>query len=289
MLNIDVHNSRIPTYSLAERDRRWSLARTFMDDRGLDALLIFGEHEDAGPAIFCIDTWFTNDRAGMTVVVPRTEEPIAFVGISTYVNDHLMAHRRGEASWITPERICVGTHSGEIVDALNEHGLAKGTIGVVGLEPYIPWYPEGIVSYRLWSNVLARFPDVEFKPVGLDLARLMMTLSQEEVAVVRHSAGIGDAMARAMVDAARPGISEAEVFKAGMAAAHEHGTAVPCMHLCSGAEPLRLRAAAMDLSPAIPTHLAAWRPHPDRGVLQLWHAPDPAPGCDRNRRVARGR
>ena len=233
----NLQNSDIPTYSLAERDRRWTLARTFMDREGLDALIVFGEHEDSGPSPFCVDTWFTNDRAGMTVVFPRSEELIAFVPISTYVNDHLMSSRRGDASWIAADQIRVGRHSGEIVDALNEHGLAKGTIGVIGLEPYIPWHPEGIVPYQLWKNILAHFPNVEFKPVGLDFARLMMPLSQEEVAVVRHSASIGDAMARAMVDAARPGVSEAEVFKAGMAAAHECGTAVPWMHLCSGSEP----------------------------------------------------
>ena len=207
-----------------------------MDREGLDALIVFGEHEDSGPSPFCVDTWFTNDRAGMTVVLPRGEEPIAFVPLSTYVNGHLMSAGRGDASWVTPERIRVGTHSGEIVDALNEHGLARGKIGVVGLEPYIPWEPEGIVPYQLWKNILARFPEVEFKPVGLALARLMMPLSQEEVAVVRHSAGIGDAMARAMVNAARPGVSEAEVFKAGMAAAHERGTAIPWIHLWSGPE-----------------------------------------------------
>ena len=237
MPDTNLLNFSIPTYSLAERDRRWTLARAFMDHEGLDALIVFGEHEDAGPSPFCVDTWFTNDRAGMTVVFPRSEEPIALVPISTYINDHLMSSRRGDASWITAERIRVGRHSGELVDTLNEHGLARGTIGVVGLEPYIPWHPDGIVPYRLWSTILERFPNVEFKPVGLDLTRLMMTLSQEEVAVVRHSASIGDAMARAMVDAARPGVSEAEVFKAGMAAAHERGTAVPAMHLCSGSEP----------------------------------------------------
>jgi len=65
----------VPMFSLAERDRRWDLARSFMDREGLDALLVFGEHEDAGPAPFCLDTWFTNDRPGAIVVFPRTGEP----------------------------------------------------------------------------------------------------------------------------------------------------------------------------------------------------------------------
>ena len=65
----------------------------------------------------------------------------------------------------------------------------------------------------------------------------MMPLSQEEIAVVRYSAGIGDVMAQAMAEAARPGVSEVEVYAAGMAAAHLRGTVVPGMHFWSGPVP----------------------------------------------------
>lgn len=249
--------SDIPTYSLAERDRRWSLARTFMDREDLDALIVFGEHEDAGAAPFCFDTWFTNDRSGMTVVFPRTGEPIAFVPMLTYILNHMEASRRGDGSWITAKEIRIGDDSGEIGKALNEHGLTKGTIGVVGLEPYIPWLTEGIVPYQRWKNVRAQFPGVEFKPVALALARLMMPLSQEELAVVRHSANIGDAMARAMVDAARPGVSEAEVYTAGMAAAHTRGTVVPGMHLWSGPAPAAFGPPQWAYRPQAPRVLQA--------------------------------
>lgn len=32
-------NLVVPTYSMAERDRRWNLARSFMDEHGFDALI----------------------------------------------------------------------------------------------------------------------------------------------------------------------------------------------------------------------------------------------------------
>lgn len=227
----------IPTFSPAERDRRWALARTFMERHGLDALIVFGEHEDAGPAPFCLDAWFTNERAGTTVIFPKTGEPIVFAPITTYLLDHLEASRRGDGGWIAAKNVRLGRQSGEIIDELKEHGLAKGTIGVIGLEPYIPWHPEGIVPYQTWHRILTRFPDVEFKSVGVDLARLMMPLSKEEIAVVRYSAGIGDMMAQAMAEAARPGVSEVEVYAAGMAAAHLRGTVVPGMHFWSGPTP----------------------------------------------------
>ncbi|MFE4693342.1 hypothetical protein ACFRH6_25270 [Streptomyces sp. NPDC056749] len=44
-----------------------------------------------------------------------------------------------------------------------------------------------------------------------------MPLGEEEIAVLRHSARIGDAMVRAMVATAAPGVPESHVHAAGMA------------------------------------------------------------------------
>ena len=245
-------NVDVPTLSLAERDRRWNLARAFMERENLEALIVFGEHEDAGAGPHSFDTWFTNDRAGMIVIFSRDGELTAFVPMSTYINTHLAESARGDVSWFAPAQIRVGQQSGDIAKVLNERGLTKGAVGVLGLEPNIPWLAEGIVPYRLWNAILEQFPGVEFKPVEAKLALLMMPLSQEEVAVVRHSASIGDAMAHAMVGAARPGVSETEVFKAGMAAAHERGTTVPWMHLWTGPEPTGFGPAQWAYRPQAP-------------------------------------
>lgn len=228
----------VPTYSPAERDRRWNLARNFMDREGLDALIVYGEHEDNGPAPYYLDTWFTNDRPGQTIVFPRDGEPVALTPVPSFVFDHLEGVRRGDALWIAAENVRVGRGAATVAAVLDEHGLAKASIGVAGLEPYIPAHPEGIMPFALWDAVGAQFPDAKFRSVGDRLARLMMALSDEEVAVVRHSAGIGDAMVRAMVETARPGVGEHEVYAAGMSAAYLRGTAVPQMHLYSGPEPV---------------------------------------------------
>lgn len=228
----------VPTFSMAERDRRWGLARAFMASEGLDALLVFGEHEDAGPAPFAYDTWFTNGRAGTTVVFPRDGDPVSLFPMEMFTKDHLESTRRGDTMWIPAENVRASRHSRAIADSLNELGLATASIGVIGLEPYPPWHPEGIIPYRLWSAILAEFPGAAFKPVAMALSRLIMPLSPEEVAIVRHSAGIGDAMARAMVDTAAAGVSESEVYAAGMAAGYARGTTPAAMHFWSGPDPL---------------------------------------------------
>ncbi|MEO3805128.1 hypothetical protein [Nonomuraea sp. B1E8] len=100
-----MNDAEILRFSIAERDRRWRAARSLLDGLGLDALLVFGEHEDAGPAAVAYDTWFTNGRPGTTVVLPRTGDPVVLFPAPMFIMDHLESTRRGEAPWIQPATI----------------------------------------------------------------------------------------------------------------------------------------------------------------------------------------
>ncbi|MDJ1134432.1 hypothetical protein [Streptomyces iconiensis] len=95
----------VPLYSMAERDRRWELARRFMEREGIDALLVFGEHEDAGPAPVSYDMWFTNGRPGTTVLFAKDREPVSLFPMELFVMDHLGSSRRGDVMWIPPENV----------------------------------------------------------------------------------------------------------------------------------------------------------------------------------------
>jgi Xaa-Pro aminopeptidase len=225
-----------PTFSLAERDRRWNLARSFMRRHGVDALLIYGEHEDAGASQFNFDTWFTNDRPGTTVLLPSDGEPVVFLPMPLYALDRLEAARRGDVCWVSAKSVRIGRHSDQLAELLIGQRLATSTIGVIGLDPYVPWHPQGVIPYQFWHHIITAFPDIEFRPVGDAFAQFIMPLGGEELAVLRHAALLGDIIVDAMVAAARPGVSEAEVYAAGTAAANRSGTVVPGMHLCSGEE-----------------------------------------------------
>lgn len=252
----DEGSAAVPNYSIGERDRRWSLARDFMQREGLDALLVFGEHEDAGPAPFAYDTWFTNARAGTTVVFPRSGDPLSLLPMEMFWRDYLESARRGDAMWIAPDKIRPSRDSAAIADTLTALGLSTARIGVVGLEPYAPWHPEGIVPYRQWNTILSKFPAAEFIPVAQDLSRLMMPLSSEEIAVVRHAARIGDAMVAAMVSTAAAGVTESAVYAAGMAAGYARGTTPAAMHLYSGPDPLARALPPWSYRPQAPHVLA---------------------------------
>lgn len=239
----------VPVFSLAERDRRWELARTFMEERGLDAILVIGEHEDSGPASYSYDTWLTNTRPGTTVLLPKKGLPLNLVPAPMFALDHLEA---GDEAWIPAENVRFGRHSLAAIQAIQELGLEQATIGVLGLEPFMPWHVEGIIAYNFWSRLTSELSNVTFRSVGAQFAPLLMVQSEEEIAVLKHAAQIGESMIQAMVEAARPGVSESEVYAAGMAAAFSSGTIVPWMHMCSGHGNLRFGPPSWGYRPGKP-------------------------------------
>lgn len=225
-----------PQYSLAERDRRWAIARAIMDDEDVDALIVYGEHELAGPAPFAPDTYFTNDRPGAIVVLTRDEDPVSLVWGPDHVLDHMQGRMRGDASWVEPENMRIAKHDWGLVDLLAGRGLGRVPIGVIGLEPYPPFHFNSIMPYRMWTSVLRQLPQATFKPVWLSFLLSTVQQSAEEIAVIKYAAAAGGEMAAAMLAAAKPGESEAFVYAAGMAAGHQRGIATPAILLSSGPE-----------------------------------------------------
>jgi Xaa-Pro aminopeptidase len=225
----------VPRYSLAERDRRWAIAQDLMRAEGVDALLVFGEHECAPLAPFAPDVYFTNDRPGSIVMFfAGEEEPTQLAWSPMSIEDNIEARKRGDALWIAPASIRVGKDPAHVAQLLTEHGLHRGTVGVIGLEPYPPWHIVPVLPHALYAPLTEQFPQATFKPVWFSLLRRIIRNSEEELALVRHVAAIGDAMAQAMLEASRPGVSEAEVFTAGMAEGLRRGAHTPHMLISSG-------------------------------------------------------
>ncbi|MGW0069468.1 M24 family metallopeptidase [Streptosporangium sandarakinum] len=226
--------NHIPRYSLAERDRRWGLARDIMAAEGLDALIAYGEHECVDLAPFAPDAYFTNDRPGSIVIFCGDADPVQLTWSTLPIADHIEATRRGDDLWIAPRNIRVARHAAGVVEVLREHRIETGAVGVLGLDPYPPFHINPIMPYRLWSEVLAELPGVRFVPVGLAYLFATTCQSKEELDVIAYSAAAGDAMARAMLETAAPGVSEADVYAAGMATAFRRGVAAPGMLLSTG-------------------------------------------------------
>lgn len=224
----------VPEYSLAERDRRWAIARSVMAAEEVDALIVYGEHECVGVAPFAPDVYFTNDRPGALVVFAGDSDPVSLVRVPAFICDHIEARRRGEQVWIEPHNMRLGLNATGLVDLLREQGLERSSIGVIGLDPCPPFHFNAIMPYDLWSGVLAQLPLARFTSAWTSFVLHTLQQSEEELAVLAYSASVGEAMAKAMADAARPGVTEAQVHAAAIAEAYERGVAVPGMLLSSG-------------------------------------------------------
>ncbi|HEU5028857.1 MAG TPA: M24 family metallopeptidase [Spirillospora sp.] len=221
-------DQRFPGFSLAERDRRWTLACTIMEAEGVGALIAYGEHECTDPAPFAPDVYFSNDRPGAIVVFVRDAEPVSLVWSTMSVCDHATSSERGDAVWIRPENMRVGKSAAGIVEVLREHGLESGPVGVLGLEPYPPWHIfDPVMSYPMWASVREQLPEATFKPLQLSYYMSTVGLSDEEQACVRYAASVGDEMAKAMLAEARPGATEGDLCAAAMAAALRRGCHAP--------------------------------------------------------------
>ena len=203
----------VPTYSPAERDRRWALAREIMAAEETEALIAYGGHECAGTA-FAPDAYFSNDRPGSIVIFCRNADPVQLVGSNLPVQTHLEAARRGDQMWIDPASIRVGAAAAGIAGVLCQHGLEHASVGVLGLEA---------VRHPAMAGRGRRLPGVKFRPVGQSFLFATICQSREELAVVRYSGGRRRG-GQTMLAAAAPGVSEADVYAAGMAGAFRLGS-----------------------------------------------------------------
>jgi Xaa-Pro aminopeptidase len=213
----------VPVYSLAERDRRWALARKLMAAEGVDALIAYSGRGCTGAAGFAPDAYFSNDRPGSVVIFCRDAYPVQLVWSNLPVQAHLEVARRGGQMWIGPAGIRVGADAAGIAEVLRQHRLEQAPVGVLGPGIDATWDFGQLVRYPPWRDALAELPHVRFKPVGEGFLFGTVCQSREELAVVRYCAAAGEAAARAMAAAAAPGVTEAEVCAAGTAAAFRLG------------------------------------------------------------------
>ncbi|KXB99421.1 peptidase, M24 family [Proteus mirabilis] len=225
------------SFSLQERDRRWQLARDIMRDNQLDTLIIYGDRESAAPAPFCIDHYFTNDRLGSVVIFHEDKKPLIVTFAPMMIADHMQAKLRGDLQWIDEDNLVVGKTGRSIAHFLKEMGVQQNAhIGIIGLEPYPPFYFDGAMPFNTLNGIKEAFPYAKFSSVYRDFFRRASVKSEEELAHVRYAAAIGEAMSEAMRVTARPGATEAELAAAITATCLSRGGFTAEILMGSGSE-----------------------------------------------------
>ena len=219
-----------PTLSLKERDRRWELVRGFLKEEELDCLIFAGLNAPQRHERF-----LSNEHRSGIVVFPREGAPVYLVRSNMDVVSNMENLRRGQTSWIADWR---GGATGEtLVDALKDKGFDSAVMGVFGLKGQgIIMEPEGWIPYQTWDYVLKHLPDATFKEVTKSLIEMILVKGEEELAMLRHAARIGEMACEAMMEVTRPGVSEGEIYSTIMQEIRNNGANCRDLIIHSGDE-----------------------------------------------------
>ena len=212
-------NIETPMFSLKERDRRWTLVRRFMKEKGLDCLLVAGLQDRAQ-----YDCFLSYEPGQGVVIFPLEGEPTYLTWHGSKVGRHVENYtHRGITPWIEDWR--VGGWARDWVNVMKEKGFESATIGVVGLSTIGPFALEGYIPYKVYTYVLENMPKAKFVDVSLPFVELVVFTprSEEGLAMLRHSALIGEKACQAMLDVVRPGVTENEVFTAITSTIYRNG------------------------------------------------------------------
>jgi Xaa-Pro aminopeptidase len=198
--------SSAPRLSLAERDRRWARTRALMAKHNVDVLIVPGLRGRES-----YESYLSNESIQGIVVMPADRDPI-YLTWSAFRIIGRTDPQNTRTYWI--DDIRAGLLGPLVADALSELGASDGRIGVVGVHSKNPMELEGFVPYAIWDHVVKAAPRAELVELSLPFGLMVLAKGPEELAVARHAAQVGELLAQRILDVARPGIRDSDLFAA---------------------------------------------------------------------------
>lgn len=222
----------VPRLSLKERDQRWDRLRKKMLMANLDVLVFLGNdiYWGMGMAnmryVFHVDSHIGADALftldGEPVVwnaVPHMNRPISmYLSVQDWVSD---LRDRGGMRVVAAE--------------LKSRGLNEARIGLVGYSSTIQITPTILHADVLSLKEL--LPRAQFSDASNLVQEMRMVKSAEEIGMLREAGRIARMTLDAMVNTARPGVTEAAVY-AEMVRTQIANGAEPNIFILMGAGPV---------------------------------------------------
>jgi Xaa-Pro dipeptidase len=194
----------LPSFSLAERDRRFSRVRARMQEAGIECLIAAPGEPFEPQASSRYLTQIGGLQGAAWAVLPVHGEATAILSSE---REHRMWSKHLE--WPTDLRW--GSQIDLLIDRLKELGLARAHIGVAGLAG-VHHRPDGIIPYGSWVRIEAALPRVSWVHASDLLDRCRVVKGPEEIAVIQRITHADEAAIRRMVEVARPGLEEADLW-----------------------------------------------------------------------------
>jgi len=205
-----------PQLTLAERDRRYAGLRALMEAQGFDAIVV-GSFQGRER----LESYLIDDFLDAVVVLPSKSAPVLLAFGGSRISRIYESQRRGHDVWVPEVRMSAG--GAKVAEVLKERGLAKGRIGLVGFGPTAPGEMEGLLPLGFHSNMVKALPDATIGDFTLAFTDFMLVKSAEEIALLRFAARVSEEACKVMMEVARPGVSEAEVYADTVREIHRWG------------------------------------------------------------------
>lgn len=214
-----------PAFTPAEYERRYALVRDFMDQRGLDCLLVSGNcslWERGWANVRWLSNYIGTMELDSFVIFPRDGEPtLAILGLNARLPDRI-------ARSVIPDVRGALNTSRIVVERITELGLGSGNIGVI---PPAPWLS---ISRDHDQALREAFPHARFTEYSDEFWRLRLVLSGEELACLTEAARIGDMAVQAVAGGLKRGMTERDLFRLIFESLTAEGGELPTMVLaCS--------------------------------------------------------
>ena len=194
---------RLPSFSLAERDRRYARVRELMRSEGFDCILAPGADGGEPQAQSRYLCQVGGVQAGAWVVFPASGEPIVIFNSARHMDMWM-----DNLSW--PSETVWGEASELVPDRVKALGLEGGRIGVAGMASVRR--PEGVIPYETWSRITRALPKASFVSGEEVLDRARVVKGPEEIAVAEAVTRANEGAIAKMMETARPGVEESAVW-----------------------------------------------------------------------------
>jgi Xaa-Pro aminopeptidase len=198
----------LPQLSLAERDRRWASARQRMATAGIDALLLIGHDTfwDMGMVNLRYLTHI-GSKMGAYALFFMDEDPIVWntnlPHIQRPTNIHLSTQE-----WVHDIRMGAGIPAAAA--ELRARGYEKARIGLVSFSSAIMTMPT--ILHGEMVALQRELPNATLVQADWLVEQMRLVKSEEEIAMLRKASEIARKVVQTMIDCARPGVTEAELY-----------------------------------------------------------------------------
>jgi Xaa-Pro dipeptidase len=210
MINSGERGFGLPTFSQAEKNRRWGRVRELMRDAGFDAVIGFPNQSqwDHFQADVRYLTQIGGNQTEVAVVFPLKGEVTGIVRGPNEVEWWGLAQ-----DWVTDIRPSHRSWAEPVIERLRELGLERGRIGISGLSG-LARAPEGVIPWGILDKLYRALPDATFETATELVQDARSVKGPEEVEFVRRSCRILEDVIAAVRREARVGVRENQVMGA---------------------------------------------------------------------------